>query len=174
MGLSSGGGRAFRWYGSGYGYWNTSLRATIPFGVGVYYTEFSATVKPSGEKSAPTVAWTFDVTIKNLGTMASRCRTIVFVRLVTIDKSAPRPLPVKTIADFGGTSVLAPGASDTVTLSVLLDSLALTDCNGKRAAYEGKYEAVFTIGNGTVATEPIAVAATTVVGQLPPPPPMMA
>ena len=71
---------------------------------GVYYTEFSATVKPS-EKLEQTVAMagSYDVTIKNIGTTASRCRVIVFVRPVTVAESAPRPLPVRTIADFGGT-----------------------------------------------------------------------
>ena len=38
--------------------------------------------------------------------------------------------------------------------------------------FAGKYEAVFTIGNGTVATEPLTVATTTVLGQLPLPLPM--
>ena len=174
MGLTSGDGRTYRWYG----YRNASLQATIPFGAGVYYTDFSVAIKPSGEKSVQTATaavavGSFAVTIKNIGTTSSRCRIIVFVHPVTIDSSAPRPLPVKTMADFGGTSVLAPGASDTLTLRVPLDSLALTDYNGKRAAYAGKYEAVFTIGNGTVATAPLAIATTVVLSQLPPPPPMV-
>ena len=40
-------------------------------------------------------------------------------------------------AHAGGTRVLAPGASDTITLGISLDSLALTDYNGKRAAFSG-------------------------------------
>ena len=105
MDLQGGDGRTYRWYG----YRNATLQATIPFGSGVYYTEFSAVVKsneaaPSSDEaagSAQVQAGMYDVTITNTGKLASRCRVVVFVRPITIDKSAPRPLPIKTIADFG-------------------------------------------------------------------------
>ena len=73
------------------------------------------------------------------------------------------------IVEFGGTAVLAPGASEVLHFDVLLDALSLTDWAGKRAAYEGTYELHFTIGNGTVATEPLTLPTTTVLDQLPSP-----
>ena len=77
---------------------------------------------------------TVAVTIKNVGATSSRCRVLLFVKPVTLSQTAPLPLPVKSIVDFGGTMVLPPGGSETLSLAVTLDALSLTDWSGKRAA----------------------------------------
>jgi hypothetical protein len=183
MGLASGDGRTYRWYG----YNNHSLQAAIPFGTGEYYTEFdvqvakkasgggAAAAVADGGMGAPSPVATYAITIRNVGQVASRCRVMLFIKPVALSSAAPRPLPVKSIVDFGGTStVLSPnGGTETLSFGVTLEALSLTDWAGKRAAYEGKYEVLVSIGNGTVAgggVQPLALAATTVLDQLPPPP----
>lgn len=74
----------------------------------------------------------YAVTYTNTGTVASRCRVILFARPVTImDTAAPTPYPVKQILDFGGTpTVLAPGESYTETFSVYAGQLSMTNFAG--------------------------------------------
>jgi hypothetical protein len=209
---------------SRYGYKNRSKVAVIPFGTGMYFTEFSLDVQmQSGPPSPPsatdaetnlaspdaetnlaspdaetnlaspaaddagsivvggaqtefavgqTSAATYSVVVTNKGTVASRCRVVLFVRPVAVDPAAPTPLPIKSIVTFGGTPVLAPGAVHQLTLDVSLDSLSMTDAGGKRAAYKGSYQVDFTIGNGTDVTKQLTLGQTTVLDQLPLPAPM--
>ena len=168
MGMTSGDGRTYRWYG----YQNRSLQATIPFGTAEYYTDFSvvAAQHPPRADKAATTATTVAVTIRNGGETASRCRIMLFAKPVALSQAAPLPLPVKSIVDFSGTDVLSPGATETLTFDVTLDALSLTDWAGKRAAYKGTYELLVSIGNGTAASVPLSLAATTVLDHLPPPP----
>ena len=192
MDLRAGDGRTYKWYG----YNNKSLEAAYAFGAGQYYTTFDIKVavspSPSPSPSAPpnkhqvarqgssnsntggsgdgALLASYQVTYTNTGFAPSRCRLIMFGRPVAvIDGNAPSPLPVKQILDFGGTPVLAAGESFTESFPVHAGQLSMTDYAGKRATYKGNYEIQFNIGNGTVATEDVTVAFTTVLGQLPAP-----
>jgi len=166
MGMTSGDGRTYRWYG----YQNRSLRATIPFGTGSYYTEFSVHAAQQPPPADAAAVTTVAVTIRNGGETPSRCRVLLFAKPVALSQAAPLPLPVKTIVDFGGTEVLPPGGTATLNFDVTLDALGLTDWSGKRAAYKGTYELLVSIGNGTAVSMPISLSTTTVLDQLPPPP----
>lgn len=126
MGLSSGDGRTYRWYG----YRNASLQATISFGAGTYYTEFAVSVSkapttvvlPSssgGSRSRGNgkerVVASYAVAIKNVGQTPSRCRAMAFVTPVALDKSAPRPLPVKSASP---SSLLLPVLASRITVAI--------------------------------------------------------
>jgi beta-D-xylosidase 4 len=182
MGLRAGDGRTFRFYG----YKNASLKATYEFGAGLYYTTFSLQAqqvqhgKQEGGSAAITTGAvvigdelpplaSYTVTYKNTGTVASPCRVVVFACPMTVDAAAPKPLPVKSIVAFGGAPSLAPGESFSETFAVSAHALSMTDYSGKRAVYAGTYEIHFSMGSGVVHTEPLTVAKTAVLDQMPPP-----
>jgi hypothetical protein len=183
MSLTAGDGKTHRWYG----YRNSTLKPTFPFGAGHYYTTFDLKVKPlmadlhnSPPSFGPTstapfadpsaVVAGYTVTYVNTGKRPSRCRVILFAKVLEIDdKAVPLPLPVQQIVTFGGAQVLAPGDSSMETFQVTLGSLSLTDWRGRRAAYKGRYAILFNQGNGTVVTETVEIKSTVVLDQLPTP-----
>ena len=184
MDLRSGDGRTYKWYG----YSNATLKPAYEFGTGHYYSNFSIHVKAASgsgtglgsglglgpvsvnKHTAGEALATYTATYTNTGSTLSRCRVLLFAVPVSIsDTNAPSPHPVKQLFNFGGSPVLAPGATFTEGFTVKAGDLAMTDSAGKSAAYKGWYEIRFAMGNGVYATEQLAVTSTTVLGQLPPP-----
>ena len=111
---------------------------TYPFGYGLSYTTFkysNVKVGPSAANANGTVQVSFDVT--NTGTVAGSTVAQLYV--------APKftvsgvQLPDKQLEGFQKTSVLAPGQTQSITLSVKVPDLSQWDENGLRqVVYDGR------------------------------------
>ena len=83
----------------------------------------------------------------------------------------PTPLPIKTLVDFGRTPVLAPGATATLTFTVTTADLSMVDWMGRRAAFAGTYDVIFSRGTGTEVVKQVTKTDTTLLDTLPAPHP---
>ena len=121
----------------GYRYFETfGKEIDFPFGYGLSYTSFSCSTPRCAEKNGTV---TVSVTVKNVGPRAGR-------EVVQLYFSAPQKgtggavlsKAAKELCAFAKTSLLEPGAEETVTLSVSVDDMASYDdlgATGHKAAY---------------------------------------
>lgn len=122
----------------GYRYWETRAadeggtwwedNVSYTFGYGLSYTSFSWEVKPhktAGSELKATDVLKFDVTVTNTGTVAGKDVVELYLNAPYYDGGIEKAENV--LEDFAKTDTLAPGASQTVTLSVKVSDLASYD-----------------------------------------------
>ncbi len=113
---------------------------TYPFGYGLSYTNFSyspATIGMSSVTPDDTVNVSFTVT--NTGTTPGAAVAQLYVATPFTVPNVT--LPVKRLEGFQKTGVLAPGASQQITIPVKISDLALWDAtSSKDVVYDGTYQ----------------------------------
>ena len=122
----------------GYRYFqSTDTRVSYPFGYGKSYTEFEYSrpvIKPSAE------GFTASITVKNTGSVAGK----EAVQLYVTAPSGGLEKPAFELKGFAKTKELAPGESQTLTISV--DKYTLASFNEATSAWEtaaGTYKIMF-------------------------------
>ncbi|MET9618423.1 glycoside hydrolase family 3 C-terminal domain-containing protein [Kitasatospora indigofera] len=140
---------------------------TYPFGYGLSYTDFSysaATV----DKSSVTADGTVNVTVTVTNSGSKSGAAVAQLYAATPNVTPPTgttavPLPKKRLAGFQKTQVLAPGASQKITLPVKIADLAFWDSSAmKSVVYDGTYR--FQVGSSSAAIA--STADVTVTGAL--------
>ena len=147
----------------GYRYFETFARDKVryPFGYGLSYTTFEKTWKPAGELS-------WQVTVTNTGNLSGRETVLLYAS----KPCGPLGNPARELAAFEKTKPLAPGESQTLTLTLSREALASFDdagLTGKKNCWlllRGEYR--FFLGGdvrGAVEIGALRVAEDTVVRQ---------
>ena len=135
--------------------WSYGDEVSYPFGYGLSYTTFEQTLDSlSVDLSAGTV--TADVTVTNTGSLAGKDVVQLYVSLpyTEYDVSAGVEKAGVQLLDYGKTSELEAGASETITLTADAQYMASWDSSADNAAGttgcyildDGDY--YFSIGNG--------------------------
>lgn len=124
----------------GYRYYDTFHRnVAYPFGFGLSYTTFTFD-KLSAKKSGDNVV--VSVTVKNTGNVEGKQVAQIYV-------SAPKgslQKPAKELKAFAKTSVLKPGQSETLTMTIpILDLASFDEANSQWIVEPGAYS--FLVGN---------------------------
>ncbi len=108
-----------------------------PFGYGLSYTEFTKEIQSHSEKDG---VFTLDIKVENVGNVSGK-------EVVQVYFSAPYTIggiekSEVSLAAFGKTDVLEPGASETVTLSFTMEDMASYDYQntGSYVLESGTYE----------------------------------
>ena len=135
--------------------WNYDDEVTYPFGYGLSYTTFEQTLDNLNvDLENETV--TANVTVKNTGSVAGKDVVQLYVSLPYTDYDKEHGVEKAAIQllDYGKTAELAPGASETVTITADMQNMASWDSTADNAAgTKGCYildagDYWFTIGNG--------------------------
>ena len=135
--------------------WNYDDEVTYPFGYGLSYTTFTQTLDDLNvDLENETV--TANVTVKNTGSVAGKDVVQLYVSLpyTDYDKEHGVEKAAVQLLDYGKTAELAPGASETVTITADMQNMASWDSTADNAAgTKGCYildagDYYFTIGNG--------------------------
>ena len=135
--------------------WNYDDEVTYPFGYGLSYTTFEQTLDNLNvDLENETV--TANVTVKNTGSVAGKDVVQLYVSLpyTDYDKEHGVEKAAVQLLDYGKTAELAPGASETVTITADMQNMASWDSTADNAVgTKGCYildagDYWFTIGNG--------------------------
>ena len=135
--------------------WNYDDEVTYPFGYGLSYTTFTQTLDDLNvDLENETV--TAKVTATNTGSVAGKDVVQLYVSLpyTDYDKEHGVEKAAVQLLDYGKTAELAPGASETVTITADMQNMASWDSTADNAAgTKGCYildagDYYFTIGNG--------------------------
>ena len=135
--------------------WNNDDEVTYPFGYGLSYTTFTQTLDDLHvDLENETV--TAKVTVTNTGSVAGKDVVQLYVSLpyTDYDKEHGVEKAAVQLLDYGKTAELAPGASETVTITADMQNMASWDSTADNAAgTKGCYildagDYWFTIGNG--------------------------
>ena len=135
--------------------WNYDDEITYPFGYGLSYTTFTQTLDDLNvDLDNETV--TAKVTVTNTGSVAGKDVVQLYVSLpyTDYDKEHGVEKAAVQLLDYGKTAELAPGASETVTITADMQNMASWDSTADNAAgTKGCYildagDYYFTIGNG--------------------------
>ena len=135
--------------------WNYDDEVTYPFGYGLSYTTFTQTLDDLNvDLENETV--TAKVTVTNTGSVAGKDVVQLYVSLpyTDYDKEHGVEKTAVQLLDYGKTAELAPGASETVTITADMQNMASWDSTADNAAgTKGCYildagDYYFTIGNG--------------------------
>ena len=135
--------------------WNYDDEVTYPFGYGLSYTTFTQTLDDLNvDLDNETV--TAKVTVTNTGSVAGKDVVQLYVSLpyTDYDKVHGVEKAAVQLLDYGKTAELAPGASETVTITADMQNMASWDSTADNAAgTKGCYildagDYYFTIGNG--------------------------
>lgn len=135
--------------------WNYDDEVTYPFGYGLSYTTFTQTLDDLHvDLENETV--TAKVTVTNTGSVAGKDVVQLYVSLpyTDYDKEHGVEKAAVQLLDYGRTAELAPGASETVTITADMQNMASWDSTADNAAgTKGCYildagDYWFTIGNG--------------------------
>lgn len=135
--------------------WNYDDEVTYPFGYGLSYTTFEQTLDNLNvDLENETV--TANVTVKNTGSVAGKDVVQLYVSLPYTDYDKEHGVEKAAIQllDYGKTAELAPGASETVTITADMQNMASWDSTADNVAgTKGCYildagDYYFTIGNG--------------------------
>ena len=129
--------------------WNYDDEVTYPFGYGLSYTTFEQTLDNLNVDLE-------NVTVKNTGSVAGKDVVQLYVSLPYTDYDKEHGVEKAAIQllDYGKTAELAPGASETVTITADMQNMASWDSTADNAAgTKGCYildagDYYFTIGNG--------------------------
>lgn len=136
--------------------WNYDDEVTYPFGFGLSYTTFEQTLDSVAvDLAAQTV--TAKVTVKNTGDVAGKDAVQLYasVPYTDYDKQAGVEKSAIQLIGYEKTSLLAPGASETVTVVCDAEYMASWDSTAANAAgTKGNYildagDYFFTVGNGS-------------------------
>ena len=155
----------YRWYETAAveGKINYDEAVVYPFGYGLSYTSFEQTM---GDISESNGTVTFDVTVKNTGSVAGKDTVEVYFNPPYtnggIEKSAAN------LIAFAKTSELQPGASETVKISFSVEDMASFDYqNAKAYVLEaGDYEiSINKDSHNKIASKTYTVASTVTYGQ---------
>ncbi|MCR4999624.1 MAG: glycoside hydrolase family 3 C-terminal domain-containing protein [Lachnospiraceae bacterium] len=132
--------------------WNYDSEVTYPFGYGLSYTTFDQTLD-SVDVDLANRTVTAQVTVTNTGDVAGKDAVQLYVSVpyTTYDQQNLVEKSAISLLDYGKTSELAPGASETVTITADAQYLASYDssANDGEGTYildDGTY--YFTVGNG--------------------------
>ena len=137
------------------GGWSYDNEVTYPFGYGLSYTTFEQNLDNLNvDLENETV--TANVTVKNTGSVAGKDVVQLYVSLPYTDYDKEHGVEKAAIQllDYGKTAELAPGASETVTITADMQNMASWDSTADNAAgTKGCYildagDYYFTIGNG--------------------------
>ncbi len=137
---------------------------TYPFGYGLSYTDFAYTNVAVDRKSV-TANGSVNVSldVKNTGTTPGA--TVAELYAATQFSEPGVTLPKKRLVGFQKTGVLAPGASQHLTIPVRISDLAFWDAaHSKDVVYDGSYQ----LQLGTSATAIVASPSVQVTGSLTP------
>ena len=135
--------------------WNYDDEVTYPFGYGLSYTTFTQTLDDLNvDLENETV--TAKVTVTNTGSVAGKDVVQLYVSLpyTDYDKEHGVEKAAVQLLDYGKTAELAPGSSETVTITADMQNMASWDSTADNAAgTKGCYildagDYYFTIGNG--------------------------
>ena len=135
--------------------WNYDDEVTYPFGYGLSYTTFTQTLDDLHvDLENETV--TAKVTVTNTGSVAGKDVVQLYVSLpyTDYDKEHGVEKAAVQLLDYGKTAELAPGVSETVTITADMQNMASWDSTADNAAgTKGCYildagDYYFTIGNG--------------------------
>lgn len=135
--------------------WNYDDEVTYPFGYGLSYTTFEQTLD-NLNVDLENEAVTANVTVKNTGSVAGKDVVQLYVSLpyTDYDKEHGVEKAAVQLLDYGKTAELAPGASETVTITADMQNMASWDSTADNAVgTKGCYildagDYWFTIGNG--------------------------
>lgn len=142
-------GRTYMWYDN----------ATLPFGYGLHYTNFTASFSGSNASSTPS----FDIStlvsscanatypyldlcpvaglspakimVRNTGSTTSDFVTLMFIA----GKYGPQPSPIKQLVAYQRLFAISGGQAHTASLNLTLGSLARRDELGNAVLYPGEY-----------------------------------
>ena len=135
--------------------WNYDDEVTYPFGYGLSYTTFEQTLDNLNvDLENETV--TANVTVKNTGSVAGKDVVQLYVSLPYTDYDKEHGVEKAAIQllDYGKTAELAPGASETVTITADMQNMASWDSTADNAVgTKGCYildagDYYFAVGNG--------------------------
>ena len=115
--------------------WNYDDEVTYPFGYGLSYTTFEQTLDNLNvDLENETV--TANVTVKNTGSVAGKDVVQLYVSLPYTDYDKEHGVEKAAIQllDYGKTAELAPGASETVTITADMQNMASWDSTADNAA----------------------------------------
>lgn len=143
MNLRPGGsnpGRTYRWY-------STPVQ---PFGYGLHYTSFKASVGPLGPSfsiqdvlrkctnefpdTCPLPA--LPIKVSNTGNRTSDFVALAFIK----STNGPKPYPLKTLAAYSRLHNIAPGATAKGSLEWTVGNVARQDEKGNTVIYPGSYQ----------------------------------
>ncbi|KAJ7244081.1 beta-xylosidase [Mycena rebaudengoi] len=135
-------GRTYKWY---------TGTAVYPYGTGLHYTTFALTFPTTPATTydiatlvanAASAAFldlgvfdTFNVNVRNTGTVSSDFVALLFVR----STAGPAPHPLKELISYTRLHGVAGGATATAQLRVTLGSIARTDAAGNAWLFPGSY-----------------------------------
>ncbi|KAK8179615.1 beta-xylosidase [Phyllosticta citribraziliensis] len=138
-------GRTYMWYNG---------TATYPFGWGLHYTTFSASLAlPDGTDAVDLAAVTsscnatthldacalppLSLAVTNTGNTTSDYAALLFARFPAA--VGPQPVPLKTLVAYTRLHDLAPGSTQTVGVALDLGRLARADEHGDKKVWPGTY-----------------------------------
>lgn len=152
-------GRTYKWYNG---------TAIYEFGYGKHYTNFTASIGTlpttnysiSSLTSDCTVTYkdqcafhTFDIAVKNTGSVVSDYVTLGFLT----GSFGPQPYPKKSLVQYQRLHNIQVGATQTAMLNLTLGSLARVDDMGNTVLYPGDYALL-------IDTQPLAMVNFTLTG----------
>lgn len=153
-------GRTYMWY---------TGKPVYPFGYGIHYTNFSVAVSNSTSSSSYSISSlmssctesykdrctfkTFDVDVKNIGSVTSDYVTLGFLA----GTHGPAPYPQKRLVAYQRLHNVTCGGMQTASLNLTLGSLARVDDMGNKVLYPGDYALL-------IDTQPLAMVNFTLTG----------
>lgn len=131
------------------GAWNYADEVTYGFGYGLSYTTFEQTLDSVNVDLAGKTV-TAKVTVRNTGSVAGKDVVQVYVQspYTDYDKQNGVEKAAVQLLGFGKTSELAPGASETVTVTMDMKYMASYDRTGAKTYILDAGDYYFAIGNG--------------------------
>ncbi|GAC92792.1 glycoside hydrolase [Pseudozyma hubeiensis SY62] len=128
-------GRTYKWY---------SGNATYPFGYGLHYTTFAASIKSPSEYTIPSSTSNYaehetvadiEVTLHNTGKTTSDYAALLFAK----HSNGPAPYPKRSLAGYTKVKSVKPGEKRQVVVKVTQAALARADAGGNEILYPGEY-----------------------------------
>ncbi len=107
------------------GFINYDEKVQYPFGYGLSYTKFEQEMGAISESNGNI---TFDVTVKNTGTVAGKDVVEVYVDLPYTNGGIEKASA--NLLDFAKTGLLEPGAEEKITFTIPVENLASYDTEG--------------------------------------------
>lgn len=128
------------------GAWNYQEEVVYPFGFGLSYTTFEKTLD-SLEVDTEGKTITASVTVKNTGSSTSKTSVQLYGQAPYIEGGLEKSAVV--LAGFEKTSLLEPGASETITVTADLEVMTSYDENDSESYVLDAGSYFFTVADGT-------------------------
>ncbi|KAG5983381.1 hypothetical protein E4U55_000057 [Claviceps digitariae] len=137
-------GRTYMWY---------TGHATLPFGHGLHYTNFSISwdrvpsnsydiaslISSATANKDSSLFQTFSIDVKNTGGAAELASDYVGLLFLSSTNAGPAPYPKKQLVSYGRLRQIKIGTSQRLDLAVNLGSLARADSHGDKYIFPGDY-----------------------------------